>query len=179
MLLIPLCESFVRSYWVLQLGELWLHALVLEFRKALQSKKKQNKNNPLKTPRHPSAFTYNSVALFAVCAAWAKMSQCEWGRRKCNVRQSTRGQCEIPAMLAGPTNSPPTWNNSHKTCCGLPISAGCFLPWSDYRGRTEPQCAYEGWGGDALCRAVQQGLLFDLGGKRFSSARNVFSDPRT
>lgn len=34
-------------------------------------------------------------------------------------------------------------------------------------------------GGDALCRAVQQGLLFDLGGKRFSSARNVFSDPRT
>lgn len=34
-------------------------------------------------------------------------------------------------------------------------------------------------GGGALCRAVQQGLLFDLGGKRFSSARNVFSDPRT
>lgn len=50
-------------------------------------------------------------------------------------------------MLVRPTNSPPTWNNSHKTCCGLPISAGCFLPWSDYRGRTEPQCAYEGWGG--------------------------------
>lgn len=127
MLLIPfvweLCKVIVRP---LQLG---VHVIVATGF-STRFKELRYKKNP-STPSHLPT-TLLPCWLFVPPGqqpqAAVKMSQREWGRRKCSVCQSTRGQCEIPAMRVRPTNSPPTWNNSHKTCCGLPISAGCFLP---------------------------------------------------
>lgn len=97
-----------------------------------------------------------TVASFVVCccAVWAAETYSSknlsaWtGKREYSMCQSTRGQCKIPLPVIHPANSSPTWNNSHKTCCRLPISSGCFPPWSaglrsDYRGKTRPQSAYE------------------------------------
>lgn len=76
-----------------------------------------------------------SVASFLVCccAVWAagtysSKNESAWaGKRKYSMCQSTRGQCKIPLTVIHPTNLPPTWNNSHKTCCRLPICGGWDL----------------------------------------------------
>lgn len=111
--------------------------------------------------------------------AAVKISQREQGEREYSMCRSTRGQCKISLTVIHPTNLPPTWNNSRKTCCRLPISSGCFLPESaglrsDYREKTGPQSAARD-GVTALYNRSAGNPLWSLG-RGLSICMNVFSD---
>lgn len=109
------------------------------------------------------------------------MGERERGRGSTVCVRAQEGSVKSLPTAIHPTNSPPTWNNSHKTCCRLPISSGCFPPWStgprsDYRGKNwTAVCLREGETGVT----VQQGLHFDVGGRGLSICTRVFSDKIT